>query len=150
MMHRLTVRVDDDQFEALTRAAATAGKPLAGIVRDLINDNLQVGPVTKDSPYRCIDCNKTPAMIPEYVNCARDKGITPDEYVRWDEGTVILGRHFWCIDCYTKAGMPLGRRHRDRLPKPSAYFRGREITELVNDSPWRTRPSPTPTEGNNS
>jgi hypothetical protein len=55
----------------------------------------------------CIGCNKKPAELDEYVECADDEGCTPDEYVRSEEGTFNRENgHFLCTDCYIKAGMP--------------------------------------------
>jgi hypothetical protein len=62
------------------------------------------------SPYLCIGCNKIPALIQEYVVCARNDDITPDEYVRREEGTLNPDNgHFWCTECYSEVGMPSGK-----------------------------------------
>jgi hypothetical protein len=55
----------------------------------------------------CIGCNKHPDEIEEYVETARDEGMTPDEYVREEEGTYNKSNgHFLCTTCYVNAGMP--------------------------------------------
>ena len=61
----------------------------------------------------CIGCGKRPDEIEEYVDGALNYGrkITPDEYVRREEGTYnpANGR-FACTDCYFKMGMPSSPR----------------------------------------
>ena len=55
----------------------------------------------------CIKCMKFPREIPEYVDAAREEDMTPDEFVRQEEGTYNPSNgHFLCTDCYVKAGMP--------------------------------------------
>lgn len=55
----------------------------------------------------CIKCGKTPSEIEEYVEAAKDEGMTPDEYVRTEEGTFNpVNGHFACTDCYIDMGMP--------------------------------------------
>lgn len=56
---------------------------------------------------RCIGCNKTPSEIAEYVGAAHDESMTPEAYVREEEGTYnpATGR-FACTDCYCNMGMP--------------------------------------------
>lgn len=63
----------------------------------------------------CTGCNKSPADINEYVEGAAELGITPDEYVRKEEGTYNRENgHFRCTDCYIRAGMP-------SLPSPQQW-----------------------------
>jgi len=64
-----------------------------------------------DEPgYQCVGCKRAPAQIQEYVDAAHDEGITPSEWVRSEEGTFNKENgHFWCTNCYIKAGMPLGK-----------------------------------------
>jgi hypothetical protein len=55
----------------------------------------------------CTGCNKRPEDIPEYAEAAFDDGISPDDYVKGEEGTYnAINGHFLCTDCYIKAGMP--------------------------------------------
>lgn len=55
----------------------------------------------------CTGCNKEPKEIPEFVECAAEENITPDEYVWQEEGTLNRSNgHFLCTDCYIKEGMP--------------------------------------------
>lgn len=55
----------------------------------------------------CIGCKKKPSEIEEYVEVAADEGMTPDDYVREEEGTFNRDNgHFLCTDCYVAAGMP--------------------------------------------
>jgi hypothetical protein len=52
-------------------------------------------------------CGRTPDQIDVYVSYAEYEGITPDEYVWREEGTLNMENgHFLCDDCYIKAGMP--------------------------------------------
>lgn len=58
---------------------------------------------------RCRDCHKTPSQIDEYLIAAEDFKMSPEEYVRREEGT--LNREtgqFFCTACYVTRGMPLG------------------------------------------
>lgn len=58
---------------------------------------------------RCVGCGKRPGEIEEYIQCAEDEDMTPEEYVREEEGTFNRHNgHFYCTDCYIKAGEPLG------------------------------------------
>lgn len=55
----------------------------------------------------CTGCNKNPDQIEEYVEIAKEEGMTPDAYVRSEEGTYNRETgHFLCTDCYVHAGMP--------------------------------------------
>ena len=57
----------------------------------------------------CIGCNKQPDEIDEYLDEEVLDGMTPDNYVRKEEGTYNAANgHFYCTDCYIKARMPLG------------------------------------------
>lgn len=59
----------------------------------------------------CTGCGKRPDEIQEYVDCAADEDMTPDDYVRSEEGTYNCSNgHFLCTDCYCKAGMPSSPR----------------------------------------
>lgn len=52
-------------------------------------------------------CKRTPDQISEYVEFAEMEGVTPEEYVWAEEGTLNTENgHFLCTDCYMKAGMP--------------------------------------------
>jgi len=55
----------------------------------------------------CIGCRKEPHQIQEYVEAANDEGITPEQYVRSEEGTFNAENgHFACTECYVGMGMP--------------------------------------------
>lgn len=59
----------------------------------------------------CIGCNKAPAEIGEYVELAEADGITPDEFVRSEEGTYNPENgHFACTSCYIAMGEPSSPR----------------------------------------
>jgi hypothetical protein len=58
----------------------------------------------------CLGCLKFPNQLGCYLSCAEDAGLTPDEYVRQEEGTYNPENgHFLCDSCYIAAGMPTGR-----------------------------------------
>lgn len=53
----------------------------------------------------CVGCRKAPAEIEEYVEIAREEGMTPEDYVREEEGTFNPANgHFACTTCYIKYG----------------------------------------------
>lgn len=55
----------------------------------------------------CVGCGKRPEALAEYVEAAWDAGMTPDAYVRREEGTYNRSNgHFLCTLCYVHAGMP--------------------------------------------
>ena len=55
----------------------------------------------------CAGCGKRPSELPEYVEYAEVEEMTPDDYVRAEEGTYNRENgHFLCTDCYVDAGMP--------------------------------------------
>lgn len=59
----------------------------------------------------CTGCGKHPDQIEEYVEIAADEDMTPDAYVRSEEGTYNPENgHFLCTSCYVRAGMPSGER----------------------------------------
>ena len=59
---------------------------------------------------KCKVCDRKPHEIGEYVYCADDEGIEPEEFVKKEEGTYnpSTGK-FYCTSCYVKIGMPLGK-----------------------------------------
>lgn len=55
----------------------------------------------------CNGCRKHPDEIEEYREMATDSDMTPEEFVRLEEGTYNPDNgHFLCTECYIKAGMP--------------------------------------------
>ena len=55
----------------------------------------------------CIGCNKHPEDLAEYVAMGRVEDMTPDDFVREEEGTYNpKNGHFLCTTCYIKAGEP--------------------------------------------
>ena len=55
----------------------------------------------------CVGCLKTPAGLDEYIDMAKLEKMTPDDYVRKEEGTYNPSNgHFLCTPCYVAAGMP--------------------------------------------
>jgi hypothetical protein len=58
---------------------------------------------------KCKLCGKEPHELREYATEAKAMKITPEEYVRREEGTYNPKTDlFYCTPCYVKAGMPLG------------------------------------------
>lgn len=58
---------------------------------------------------RCNGCGKTPSQIHGYVEAATECGLSPLSYVLEEEGTLNPANlHFWCDECYIKAGCPEG------------------------------------------
>jgi hypothetical protein len=58
---------------------------------------------------RCKICGKAPNEINEYIEMAEEKGLTPEEFVKTEEGTFNSSTEmFYCTECYIDIGMPLG------------------------------------------
>lgn len=58
-------------------------------------------------------CERQPAEIFEYQTSAEDYNLTPDEYVRQQEGTFNRENgHFLCTSCYIKHGQSVGEKGR--------------------------------------
>ena len=56
---------------------------------------------------RCQGCKLTPGELTEYVEAAQDCDLTPEQYVRMEEGTFNPANgHFLCTACYIDAGEP--------------------------------------------
>lgn len=56
---------------------------------------------------RCNGCKKRPDELAEYIDEAKAMGLTPEQYVRREEGTFNTENgHFLCTSCYVKAGCP--------------------------------------------
>ena len=59
---------------------------------------------------KCKACGKAPNELSEYVSAAKVANITPEEYIRKEEGTYNRKTDlFFCTPCYVKVGMPLGQ-----------------------------------------
>jgi hypothetical protein len=55
----------------------------------------------------CIGCKKVPSELAEYCDPELIGHLTPDEYVRREEGTYNPSNgHFACTSCYIKLGQP--------------------------------------------
>lgn len=55
----------------------------------------------------CIGCSKTPEELEEYVEAAREAGMSPRRYVIQEEGTYNPDNgHFACTKCYIEMGEP--------------------------------------------
>jgi hypothetical protein len=60
---------------------------------------------------RCVGCKKEPHEIEEYVEMAREERVSPELYVRAEEGTFNRENgHFACTTCYIAMGMPSSPR----------------------------------------
>lgn len=58
---------------------------------------------------RCKVCGKQPHEIEEYTYYAKENEMTPEEFVRQQEGTYNPETQlFYCTECYFRVGMPLG------------------------------------------
>ena len=56
---------------------------------------------------KCVGCGRRPSEIAEYREAARALHMTPNDYVRTEEGTYNkANEHFLCTECYIAAGMP--------------------------------------------
>ena len=63
---------------------------------------------------KCVVCGKQPSEIDEYVVLAKQEKITPDRFVRGDEGTYNrFDDIFCCTECYCRIGMPSGVAQHD-------------------------------------
>jgi len=59
----------------------------------------------------CQGCNKFATELDEYIEIAKEEDMTPEEYVRSEEGTYNpRNGHFLCTQCYVNAGMPSSPR----------------------------------------
>ena len=59
---------------------------------------------------KCVGCHKEPKKLSEYVSMGKSEGMTPEQFVKSEEGTYnSRNGHFYCSPCYLKAGMPLGQ-----------------------------------------
>jgi hypothetical protein len=55
----------------------------------------------------CTGCNKYADEIDEYIEGAAESDMSPDDYVKEEEGTYNpRNGHFLCTTCYIEAGMP--------------------------------------------
>lgn len=68
---------------------------------------------------QCARCGQTPDALTEYRSLAEDEGITPDEYVRREEGTYAARTGlFWRTACYVALGCPPGLARRTDVDTP--------------------------------
>lgn len=59
----------------------------------------------------CIGCGKKPEELDEYVEPATAYGMTIEDYIWEEEGTLNKRNgHFLCTPCYVRAGMPTAPR----------------------------------------
>lgn len=60
---------------------------------------------------KCPYCDRRPHQIEEYVAQAKQEKITPEEFVRSEEGTYHpASQLFCCTTCYIRIGMPLNAK----------------------------------------
>ncbi len=58
----------------------------------------------------CVYCGKRPHELEEYTKAAAELEMSPDDYVRLEEGTYNHANgHFACTDCYIEIGQPSSR-----------------------------------------
>lgn len=57
----------------------------------------------------CKECGRKASELLEYITEGRINNMTPEEFVRQEEGTYnpVTG-YFYCTKCYIRVGMPLG------------------------------------------
>ncbi len=59
---------------------------------------------------KCKHCGRKPEEIIEYQMMAKDEGITPEQAVKFNEGTYNRKTGlFYCSKCYLELGQPLGK-----------------------------------------
>lgn len=75
--------------------------------KNTFKSNIFVDPMD-DGICRCAICGRKPDEIQEYIDCAKDEDMTPEEYVRTDGTYNHRTKKFYCSSCYIKIGMPLG------------------------------------------
>lgn len=56
---------------------------------------------------KCKCCGKEPRMFQEYIECAKEENITPDELAQTDGAFDKVTSEFLCPSCYIDNGMPL-------------------------------------------
>lgn len=67
---------------------------------------------------RCVGCGKRPDELAEYSRAETGSRLSPDDYVRREEGTYNRANgHFACTECYSDMGMP-SRPYPDRWVAP--------------------------------
>lgn len=76
-----------------------------------MNEHSLYRPEVDNPTPRCVGCGRRPEEIHEYQQLAQVEGYSsPDVAVRCEEGTYnCRNGHFYCTECYIKAGMPLGK-----------------------------------------
>ena len=94
----------------------------------------------------CPYCRRRPHEIDEYVEHAELDSVTPEQFVRIEEGTYSRQHNvFTCTTCYIKIGMPLNK---DLFPAYSQYHIylkeeskgeiGNESTQIFNQADEKT------------
>lgn len=59
---------------------------------------------------KCKNCGREPKNITEYIIGAKEEGMTPNQFVREQEGTYNPRTDlFYCTKCYIELGMPTGK-----------------------------------------
>ena len=61
---------------------------------------------------RCVRCCRVPRDILEYADAANYEDMSPEQYVREQEGTYNPKNGlFACTECYIALGQPTGGKH---------------------------------------
>ena len=69
--------------------------------------DLHARQISNDPKPFCIGCIRVPDEIYEYQSSANEMGVSPDAYVKQEEGTYNpKNGHFLCTKCYIGAGSP--------------------------------------------
>ena len=106
---RYLVTREEAGFGAYTIAEAKTNDLAIEIARAMNSGNQ---PVPDEASVvvnhlRCGRCGKAPWQLTEYVDAAAVDGISPNEYVRDEEGTYDpASNRFLCTECYVAVGQP--------------------------------------------
>lgn len=86
--------------------------------------------LSENAVIACIDCGKKPEEIKYIVNNAKADKVTPDEWIKENEGTFNRENNkFYCDPCYIAAGTPLGKAGAEQPASPKP----RNIQRLLDD-----------------
>lgn len=74
-----------------------------------MNDITEPAEMRPDRPL-CAGCKKRPDELFEYVSMAQEVGMSAEQYVVAEEGTLDQATGlFLCTPCYIRHGQPAGR-----------------------------------------
>lgn len=77
------------------------------IARAMNNGHQPVPDEAEANHLRCGRCGRAPWQLTEFVDAAAVNGVSPNEYVRDEEGTYDpASNRFLCTECYVAVGQP--------------------------------------------